>query len=112
MCLFLIFRACTEILDVNAVYHQLMKAYESSDSEAAEADIYQPGPSSIRSLRPLTTRNFVNPDDWTVEARKLLDALWLCEDSAPFRAPVDNLKHPGEFLLNVTTFTNFIRFSS
>lgn len=71
-----------------------MDTYQSSESET---DMVQPGPSSSRSLASLITRRLRHPDDWKHEARALLEALWRCEDSAPFRTPVDHLKHPGKY---------------
>lgn len=32
--------------------------------------------------------------DWRVSCRELLDLLVQCDDSAPFREPVDTLEHP------------------
>lgn len=85
-------------MDVNALYHQLMDAYESSDNEM-EIDVVTPGPSVSRNLRPLRTRKFVNPEHWKREAKELLDVLWHNEDSFPFKTPVDRNKHPGKYLI-------------
>ncbi|KAF5287129.1 hypothetical protein FQA39_LY16052 [Lamprigera yunnana] len=79
-----------ENLDVGVIYHQLMDTYQSTDSET---EIVQSGPSTSRSLASLITRRLRHPEDWKHEARALLEALWKCEDSVPFRMPVDNLKH-------------------
>ncbi|KAB0802050.1 hypothetical protein PPYR_04236 [Photinus pyralis] len=85
-----IIKSYSENLDVGAVYHQLMDTYQSTDSEA---EVIQSGPSTSRSLASLITRRLRHPDDWKHEARALLETLWRCEDSVPFRTPVDNLKH-------------------
>ncbi|KAK4883678.1 hypothetical protein RN001_006997 [Aquatica leii] len=85
-----IIKGFSENLDIGVIYHQLMDTYQSSDSEA---EIVQTGPSTSRSLASLIMRRLRHPEDWKHEARALLEALWRCEDSVPFRMPVDNLKH-------------------
>jgi bromodomain and WD repeat domain-containing protein 1/3 len=99
-------------VDVSAVYHQLLDTYKSSDSES-EA---KPGPSCSRNADSLgTTRRRHHeqqtrrmsrrrtaaaaaaaaaaataaaiPTDWRRECRDLLEMLWGCEDSTPFRLP-------------------------
>lgn len=85
-----------------------MDTYQSSDSEP---EIIQTGPSSSRSLASLMTRRLRHPEDWKHEARALLEALWRCEDSQPFRTPVDHLKHTGTVLpLNSYKFNEQIYF--
>lgn len=32
--------------------------------------------------------------DWNRECRELLELLWQCDDSTPFREPVDVIEHP------------------
>lgn len=32
--------------------------------------------------------------DWKQECRELLEMLWECDDSSPFREPVDIIEHP------------------
>lgn len=83
-------------MDVAAIYHQLVDTYVSSESDVdVEA---QPGPSS-QATRILPSRHLRKAEDWKHEARSLLEMLWHCEDSAPFRTPVDHLKHPGMYPL-------------
>nr|XP_022911448.1 bromodomain and WD repeat-containing protein 3 isoform X1 [Onthophagus taurus] len=89
-----VIKGSLEAADVNTVYHQLVDSYESTDSEQEqEADVLEPEPSTSRS-RTINVRKFTNPDDWKIEAKRLLDVLWHCEDSDPFRSPVDSLRHP------------------
>nr|CAD7196832.1 unnamed protein product [Timema douglasi] len=83
-------------LDISAVYHQVLDSYKSSDSESeasVEVDINAPGPSRGRgSTRACRVVNRVYrredtspPTDWRRECRDLIDMLWMCEDSTPFR---------------------------
>nr|CAD7255825.1 unnamed protein product [Timema shepardi] len=83
-------------LDISAVYHQVLDSYKSSDSESeasVEVDINAPGPSRGRgSTRACRAVNRVYrredtspPTDWRRECRDLIDMLWMCEDSTPFR---------------------------
>lgn len=84
-------------MNVGVLYRQLLHAYkssESSDSEEAE-DSDQPGPSSgrraratvQRSLRAITRGQSATSQsfDWKRECRELLEHLWACRDSEPFR---------------------------
>lgn len=73
------------------MYHQLVEGYDSSDTE----DEIEIMPSSSRSLRSLPNRYFKNSNDWKLEAKNLIDGIWDCEDSVPFRAPVNSVKYPG-----------------
>ena len=84
------FRELTEH-DVTALYHELANAYHSSDSEVdVEEDINKPSTSS-RSTRPTrsaasrTINEQTANKDWRIACRQLLDTLWQCEDSIPFR---------------------------
>ncbi|KAK0089616.1 hypothetical protein PV325_006326 [Microctonus aethiopoides] len=89
-----IIKETTEI-DVPAVYHQLVDTYHSSDSENEVHDL-RAIPSTSRQ-RPMSSRNLRsqqnNDVDWKVACRQLLERLWQCEDSIPFREPVDRLEH-------------------
>jgi len=38
--------------------------------------------------------NNVDPDAWKAECRRLLDTIIQCEDSEPFRTPVDIEQYP------------------
>ncbi|XP_065082304.1 PH-interacting protein [Ochlerotatus camptorhynchus] len=88
-------------VDVPAVYHQLVDTYLSSDSDS---DSNRPGPSTSSSnnnssnRRPLAgsrrSRRLVPEGDWRVDCRELLEMVWQCDDSEPFREPVDTLQHP------------------
>ncbi|XP_018564263.1 bromodomain and WD repeat-containing protein 3 isoform X2 [Anoplophora glabripennis] len=80
----------SEYVDVPTIYHQLVDTYDSSDTED-EVEIL---PSSSRNLRILPNRSLKDANDWKLEARNLIDALWDCEDSVPFRVPVNLLKYP------------------
>lgn len=99
--IFFICRGSAEEIDVAPIYHQLVDTYVSSESDV-DVETVQPGPSSstpqvtTRATRILPSRHFRKADDWKHEARALLEMLWHCEDSAPFRAPVDHIKHPGK----------------
>lgn len=44
-------------------------------------------------------RNSKYSNDWRLEAKRLLEKLWASDDSVPFRAPVDHLKHPDYYQL-------------
>lgn len=91
-------RICKEIgyVDVPQLYRQLLDGYESSNSEDENG-----GPSTSRreraaanrSLRALRRANHQQPD-WKRDCRQLLEVLWNCQDSEPFRGPVDRIEHP------------------
>ncbi|KAJ8985649.1 hypothetical protein NQ317_015145 [Molorchus minor] len=85
-----IVKHCSEYVDVPTVYHQLVDTYDSSDTE----DEVEISPSNSRNLRTLPNRSLKDANDWKVEARNLMDALWDCEDSLPFRVPVNPHKYP------------------
>lgn len=87
-------------VDVPAVYHQLVDTYMSSDSES---ETNQPGPSTSRpnnrnNRKPPAgsrrSRRLVPEGDWRVDCRELLEMIWQCDDSEPFREPVDTIQHP------------------
>lgn len=41
-----------------------------------------------------SSRRLGVPLDWNRECRELLELLWQCDDSSPFREPVDVIEHP------------------
>lgn len=80
-------------LDVPAVYHQLNDTYCSSESETEIEN--KPSTSKKKST---SNKNLLHSQqisqDWKLACRQLLESLWQCEDSIPFREPVDRLEHP------------------
>jgi hypothetical protein len=91
-------------LDVSAVYHKLLDTYKSSDTESDVDVEAKTGPSSSRNAASLSTNipkhreqqkrrmsrrtaaaAATIPTDWRRECRDLLEMLWSCEDSTPFR---------------------------
>lgn len=79
--------------NISAVYHDLVGAYHSSDSSEVdevdvENDIDKPSTSTQRPRRTTTrrpARSVSLSSDWRVACRKILQELWECEDSVPFR---------------------------
>ncbi|XP_052866159.1 bromodomain and WD repeat-containing protein 3 [Anopheles cruzii] len=96
-------------IDVPAVYHQLVDTYLSSDSEVESHRPGHPsssggaaggaGPSGSGSNRrppagSRRSRRLVPEGDWRVDCREILEMIWQCDDSEPFREPVDTIEHP------------------
>ncbi|XP_011333353.2 PH-interacting protein isoform X2 [Ooceraea biroi] len=77
-------------MDVPAVYHQLADTYHSSDSEMED----KPSTSKQKSNKNVKGLQIEIPQDWRPACLQLLDTLWQCEDSIPFREPVDRFEHP------------------
>lgn len=71
-------------LDVPAVYHQLNDTYCSSESETEIEN--KPSTSKKKST---SNKNLLHSQqisqDWKLACRQLLESLWQCEDSIPFR---------------------------
>lgn len=84
----------TTELDVAAVYHQLVDTYHSSESDIdVEENSEKPSTSRLRSSSSKRLRSQTFAQDWKTACRQLLETLWQCEDSVPFREPVDRLEH-------------------
>lgn len=73
----------TTDVDVPAVYHQLNDTYHSSESEMDEED--KPSTSKQKSVSSRNLRSQEISQDWKLACRQLLESLWQCEDSIPFR---------------------------
>lgn len=76
----------TTELDVAAVYHQLVDTYHSSESDIdVEENSEKPSTSRLRSSSSKRLRSQTFAQDWKTACRQLLETLWQCEDSIPFR---------------------------
>ncbi|KAI5754684.1 hypothetical protein M8J77_010648 [Diaphorina citri] len=88
-------------VDVPVVYHELLQNYETSSSEEEEEEDSK---SRQRRVRPtavtraqreaMNQKKLKRPFNWKNECREVLETLWVCPDSEPFRKPVDKLDHP------------------
>lgn len=79
-------RRQTTEMDVPALYHQLVDTYHSSESELDIEDAKDRPSTSTQGAT--TSRNLRQQDvsnAWKVACRQLLETLWQCEDSIPFR---------------------------
>uniref|UniRef100_A0A8D8RXJ3 Bromodomain and WD repeat-containing protein 3 n=1 Tax=Cacopsylla melanoneura TaxID=428564 RepID=A0A8D8RXJ3_9HEMI len=85
-------------VDVPVVYHELLQNYETSSSEDDEEQ------EAKRRVRPTAVtraqreaqkqKQLRKPFNWRTACREVLEILWVCPDSEPFRKPVDKLDHP------------------
>ncbi|XP_051717573.1 bromodomain and WD repeat-containing protein 3 isoform X1 [Ctenopharyngodon idella] len=80
---------CTDIMEIyNAVENM-----EYSDDEDMD-DIDAPGPSAGQRLRQPSVEVVQDRDAWKYHCKRLLDYMFVCEDSEPFRDPVDQREYP------------------
>ncbi|XP_052432071.1 bromodomain and WD repeat-containing protein 3 [Carassius gibelio] len=80
---------CTDIMEIyNAVENM-----EYSDDEDMD-DIDAPGTSAGQRLRQPSLELVQDRDAWKDHCKRLLDYMFECEDSEPFRDPVDPREYP------------------
>ncbi|KAK7172228.1 hypothetical protein R3I93_004517 [Phoxinus phoxinus] len=80
---------CTDIMEIyNAVENM-----EYSDDEDMD-DIDAPGPSAGQRLRQPSVEVVLDRDAWKDSSKRLLNYMFECEDSEPFRDPVDQGDYP------------------
>ncbi|XP_056140108.1 bromodomain and WD repeat-containing protein 3 [Lampris incognitus] len=83
---------CTVIMEIyNAV--EEMDDEDDEDDDEAEA----PGTSSAHRLRQRSVEVVPDRDAWKEQCRRLLNYILDCEDSEPFRHPVDPENYPDYF---------------
>lgn len=88
-----------DTIDVVETAHSLYDNYRSSDSEqdqrSGRPSSSGAGRSGQRSGNGTRrSQRLGAPMDWRMECRELLELLWQCDDSSPFREPVDVIEHP------------------
>ncbi|KAG9348519.1 hypothetical protein JZ751_002255 [Albula glossodonta] len=79
---------CTDILEI----YNAIEDMDSEDEDLEEMDA--PGTSSGRRLRQRTVEAVPDRDAWKDDCKRLLDYIFECEDSEPFRQPVDPNDYP------------------
>ncbi|KAM4567142.1 bromodomain and WD repeat-containing protein 3 [Odontesthes bonariensis] len=80
--------SCTDIMEIyNAVE-------EMDDDDDEEEDAEAPGTSSGHRLRQRSVEVPPDRDSWKEQCRSLLNYIFDCEDSEPFRQPVDPQNYP------------------
>ncbi|XP_073673576.1 bromodomain and WD repeat-containing protein 3 [Garra rufa] len=80
---------CTDIMEIyNAVENM-----EYSDDEDND-DIDAPGTSAGQRVRQPSLEVVLDRDAWKDQCKRLLDYMFECEDSEPFRDPVDQREYP------------------
>lgn len=80
---------CTDVMEIyNAVENM-----EYSDDEDLD-DIDAPGTSAGHRLRQPSLEAVQDRDAWKDQCKNLLDYMFQCEDSEPFRDPVDQSEYP------------------
>ncbi|XP_034556699.1 bromodomain and WD repeat-containing protein 3 isoform X2 [Notolabrus celidotus] len=78
---------CTDIMEI-------YNAVEEMDDDDEEEDTEAPGTSSGHRLRQRSVEIVPDRDAWKEQCKKLLSYILDCEDSEPFRQPVDPLNYP------------------
>lgn len=80
---------CTDIMDIyNAVEN--MEYTEDEDLDEGDA----PGTSAGQTAQQTTVEVIQDRDAWKDTCKRLLDYMFQCEDSEPFRQPVDQNEYP------------------
>ncbi|XP_073339421.1 bromodomain and WD repeat-containing protein 3 isoform X2 [Pagrus major] len=79
--------ACTDIMEI-------YNAVEEMDDDDEEEDTEAPGTSSGHRLRQRSVEVLPDRDAWKEQCKNLLNYIFECEDSEPFRQPVDPQNYP------------------
>ncbi|XP_044057569.1 bromodomain and WD repeat-containing protein 3 isoform X2 [Siniperca chuatsi] len=79
--------SCTDIMEI-------YNAVEEMDDDDEEEDTEAPGTSSGHRLRQRSVEVVPDRDAWKEQCKKLLNYIFECEDSEPFRQPVDPQNYP------------------
>nr|XP_057935407.1 bromodomain and WD repeat-containing protein 3 [Doryrhamphus excisus] len=78
---------CMDIMEIYSVVEEM-------DEDDEEADAEAPGPSSSHRLRQRSVEVLPDRDAWKEQCKNLLNYIFECEDSEPFRLPVDPQNYP------------------
>lgn len=78
--------SCTDIMEI----YNAVEEMDDDDEEDTEA----PGTSSGHRLRQRSVEVVPDRDAWKEQCKKLLNYIFECEDSEPFRQPVDPQNYP------------------
>ncbi|XP_061637817.1 bromodomain and WD repeat-containing protein 3 isoform X1 [Phyllopteryx taeniolatus] len=79
--------SCTDIMEIYSVIEEM-------DEDDEEADTEAPGTSSGHRLRQRSVEVLPDRDAWKEQCKNLLNYIFECEDSEPFRQPVDPENYP------------------
>ncbi|XP_036928040.1 bromodomain and WD repeat-containing protein 3 isoform X1 [Acanthopagrus latus] len=79
--------ACTDIMEI-------YNAVEEMDDDDEEEDTEAPGTSSGHRLRQRSVEVLPDRDAWKEQCKTLINYIFECEDSEPFRQPVDPQNYP------------------
>ncbi|KAK1899526.1 Bromodomain and WD repeat-containing protein 1, partial [Dissostichus eleginoides] len=79
--------SCTDIMEI-------YNAVEEMDDEDEEEDAEAPGTSSGHRLRQRSVEVVPDRDAWKKKCKNLLNYIFECEDSEPFRQPVNPQNYP------------------
>ncbi|XP_042342206.1 bromodomain and WD repeat-containing protein 3 isoform X2 [Plectropomus leopardus] len=79
--------SCTDIMEI-------YNAVEEMDDDDEEEDTEAPGTSSGHRLRQRPVEVVPDRDAWKEQCKNLLNYIFECEDSEPFRQPVDPQNYP------------------
>ncbi|XP_029963961.1 bromodomain and WD repeat-containing protein 3 [Salarias fasciatus] len=79
--------SCTDIMEIYS-------AVEDMDDDDEEEDTEAPGTSSGHRLRQRPVEVVPDRDAWKEQCKSLLNYIFECEDSEPFRQPVDPQNYP------------------
>ncbi|XP_008423491.1 bromodomain and WD repeat-containing protein 3 [Poecilia reticulata] len=79
--------SCTDILEIYS-------AVEEMDDDDEEEEMEAPGTSSGHRLRQHSVEVLPDRDSWKEHCRHLVNYIFECEDSEPFRQPVDPENYP------------------
>ncbi|XP_061682626.1 bromodomain and WD repeat-containing protein 3 isoform X2 [Syngnathoides biaculeatus] len=79
--------SCTDIMEIYSVIEEM-------DEDDEEADTEAPGTSSGHRLRQRSVEVLPDKDAWKEQCKNLLNYIFECEDSEPFRQPVDPENYP------------------
>ncbi|KAG7470510.1 hypothetical protein MATL_G00114580 [Megalops atlanticus] len=81
-----------ECMDIMEIYNAVEDMEYTEDEDLDDVDA--PGTSSGRRLRQRTEEQEHDRDAWKDDCKRLLDYIFECEDSEPFRQPVDPNDYP------------------